>query len=134
MHFERRNAFQNAKNYIFSRKKYVCLPYQQFSDPLPERHIYFFLFDLKLKIIAIIPRRTKGLVASVCVCSNVSKRPRSPVVVTCLNTDACLIADPGAASSIPAPLHTFMEIDHEIISTAILFPSAEKFKKCCCHI
>ena len=40
--------------------------------------------------------------------------------VTCLATDACLIADPGVASSIPARYHTFVEIDHEIISTVIL--------------
>ena len=44
--------------------------------------------------------------------------------VTCLATDACLIADPGVASSIPAWSHTFVEIDHEIISTTILLPSA----------
>ena len=40
--------------------------------------------------------------------------------VTCLATDACLTADPGVASSIPARYHTFVEIDHEIISTIIL--------------
>ena len=34
--------------------------------------------------------------------------------VTCLATDACLTADPGVASSIPARYHTFVEIDHEI--------------------
>ena len=33
--------------------------------------------------------------------------------VTCLATDACLTADPGVASSIPARYHTFVEIDHE---------------------
>ena len=44
--------------------------------------------------------------------------------VTCLATDACLTADPGVASSIPARSHTFVEIDHEIISTVILLPSA----------
>ena len=38
--------------------------------------------------------------------------------VTCLATDACLTADPGVASSIPARSHTFVEIDHEIISTS----------------
>ena len=32
--------------------------------------------------------------------------------VTCLATDACLTADPGVASSIPARYHTFVEIDH----------------------
>ena len=31
-----------------------------------------------------------------------------------------LTADPGVASSIPAQSHTFIEIDHEIISDAIL--------------
>ena len=41
-------------------------------------------------------------------------------LVTCLATDACLTADPGVASSIPARYHTFVEIDHEIISTVIL--------------
>ena len=48
--------------------------------------------------------------------------------VTCLATDASLNADPGVPSSIPARSHTFMEIDHEIISTVILLPSAEPFK------
>ena len=51
--------------------------------------------------------------------------------VTCLATDASLTADPGVASSIPARSHTFVEIDHEIISTVILLPSAESFKKGC---
>ena len=40
--------------------------------------------------------------------------------VTCLATDACLTADQGVASSIPVRLHTFVEIDHEMISTVIL--------------
>ena len=40
--------------------------------------------------------------------------------VTCLATDACLTADQGVASSIPVRPHTFMEIDHEMISTVIL--------------
>ena len=39
--------------------------------------------------------------------------------VTCLATDASLSADPGVASSTPARSHTFVEIDHEIISTVI---------------
>ena len=47
----------------------------------------------------------------------------------CLATDACLTADPGVESSIPARYHTFEEIDHEIISTVILLPSADLFKK-----
>ena len=43
--------------------------------------------------------------------------------VTCLATDACLTADPGV-----------VEIDHEIISTVILLPSADLFKKACCQL
>ena len=54
--------------------------------------------------------------------------------VTCLATDACLTADPGVASSIPARSHYFVEIDHEIISTVILLPSADSFKKGCCQL
>ena len=38
----------------------------------------------------------------------------------------CLTADPGVASSIPAQSHTFVEIDHEIISTAILLLSIQE--------
>ena len=40
----------------------------------------------------------------------------------CLATDACLTADPGVASSIPVRSHTFMEFDHEMISTVISLP------------
>ena len=40
----------------------------------------------------------------------------------------------GVASSIPARSHTFVEFDHEIISTVILLPSAESFKKGCCQL
>ena len=54
--------------------------------------------------------------------------------ITCLATDACLTADPGVASSILARYHTFVEIDHEIISTVILLPSADLFKKGCCQL
>ena len=54
--------------------------------------------------------------------------------VTCLATDAYLTADPGVASSIPARYHTFVEIDHEIISTVVLLPSADLFKKGCCQL
>ena len=45
--------------------------------------------------------------------------------VTCLATDSCLTADPGVASWIPAWYHTFVEIDHEIVSTVILLPSPD---------
>ena len=53
---------------------------------------------------------------------------------TDVNTAPCLTADPGVASSIPARYHTFVEIDHEIISTVILLPSADLFKKGCCQL
>ena len=54
--------------------------------------------------------------------------------ITCLATDVSLTADPGAASSFLARSHMFVEIDYEIISTVILFPSAESFKKDCCQL
>ena len=52
---------------------------------------------------------------------------------TCLTTesDACLTADPGVASSIQAQSHTFVEIDHEIFFMVILLPSVDSFKKGC---
>ena len=34
----------------------------------------------------------------------------------------------------PGWSHTFVEIDHEIMSTVILLPYAEAFKKGCCHL
>ena len=54
--------------------------------------------------------------------------------VTCLATDVSLTADPRVTSSIPAQSHTFVEIDNEIISTVIVLPSAESFKKGCCQL
>ena len=54
--------------------------------------------------------------------------------VKCLATDASLTADPGGASLVPARSHTFVEIDYKIISTVILLPSAESFKKGCCQL
>ena len=54
--------------------------------------------------------------------------------VTCLATDASLTVYPRVMSSIPARSDTFMEIDHKIISTVILLPSAESFKKGCCQL
>ena len=35
---------------------------------------------------------------------------------------------------IPVRSHTFVEIDHEMISTVILLPSADSFKKGCCQL
>ena len=77
------------------------------------------------------------LIQSTCIGKfiRIKKRPgRLAQSVTCLATEACLTADPGVASSIPDRSHTFVEIDHEIISTVILLPSAESFKKGCCQL
>ena len=68
------------------------------------------------------------------VISPIQRPGRVAQSVTCLASDACLTADPGVASSIPARSHTFVEIGHEIISTAILLPSADSFKKGCCEL
>ena len=70
-------------------------------------------------------------------CNSPSINPASGRIaqlVMCLARDACLTAYPGVASSISARLHTFVEIDHEIISRVILLPSADVFKKGCCQL
>ena len=54
--------------------------------------------------------------------------------IPCMAAHASLTVDPEIASSIPVRSHTFVEIDHEIISTVILLPSAESFKKECCRL
>ena len=54
------------------------------------------------------------------------------VLHTCLSYD--VTADPGVASSIPVRSHTFVEIDHEMVSTVILLPSADLFKEGCCQL
>ena len=51
-----------------------------------------------------------------------------------LATDVSLTADPGVASLISARSHTFVEIDHEIISRIIRVPSIESCKKGCCQL
>ena len=43
----------------------------------------------------------------------------------CLAEYTCLTADPVVASSITARSHTFVELDHETISSVILLPSAD---------
>ena len=45
--------------------------------------------------------------------------------VTCLIADTSLTADQEVVSSILARSHTFVEIDYESISMAILLPSAD---------
>ena len=69
-----------------------------------------------------------------CIMYTTDHRPCGAVCVTCLAIDANLTADLGVASLIPARSHTFVEIDHEIISTVILLPSAESFMKGCCQL
>ena len=54
--------------------------------------------------------------------------------VTCRATDVCLTAYPGVAGLNPVRSHTFVEIDHEMISMVILLPSADSFKKGCCQL
>ena len=66
-------------------------------------------------------------------CLNIGPPGRLAKSVTCLTTDACLTADPGVASSIPGRSHTFVKIDREIISTVIILPSSDSFKKGCCQ-
>ena len=53
---------------------------------------------------------------------------------TCSSESIHVKLHPVVASSIPARSHTFVEIDHEIISTVILLPSAESFMKGCCQL
>ena len=43
-------------------------------------------------------------------------------------------SDCRSRGPIPARSHTFVEIDHEIISTVILLHSTESFKKGCCQL
>ena len=41
MHFGRHKIVFFPKNN--NTKNYVCLPYLKFSDPLPEKHLFFYL-------------------------------------------------------------------------------------------
>ena len=84
----------------------------------------YFNFQSGLKDLDISPLTIFG--------TNISYQNRVAQSVMCLATDASLAADSGVASSLPARSHTFVEIDHEIISTVILLPFAESFKKGCC--
>ena len=42
-----------------------------------------------------------------------------------LTADTCVTADPGVGSLTPVQSRTFVEIDHKMISVAILLQSAE---------
>ena len=57
--------------------------------------------------------------------SQVSLEQGTRLSNTLMLSHRTLLADPGVISSIPAQSHTFTKIDHEIISTAILLPSAD---------
>ena len=52
--------------------------------------------------------------------SRIGSQGRVAQSVMCLATDASLTADPGVLSSISTWSHTFVEIDHEIISAVFL--------------
>ena len=41
---------------------------------------------------------------------------------------------PGGKINWDTGSHTFVQMDHEIISTVNLLPSADSFKKGCCHL
>ena len=88
--------------------------------------LYFKLTDAALDMSQVINVKMPSAVKK--------KMGRVAQSVTCLATDASLTADPRVANSIPARSHNFVEIDHEIISTVILLPSAESFKKGCCQL
>ena len=64
-------------------------------------------------------------IAFLVLCTGKLKPGRIAQSVTCLAADTCLTADPGVRSLIPAWSHTFAEIDQEILSMAILLPSAD---------
>ena len=66
-----------------------------------------------------------------------SRRPNKPLTgqgSAVGTTDAHLTKELGIQNWIPTCSHTFVEIDHEIISMVILLPFAEAFKKCCCQL
>ena len=74
----------------------------------------------------------KNFSVGICDCAPSTARSSFDIIlggvvqlVTCLATDTYLTADPGVASLIPAQSHTFLEIDHEMISTVILLPLTE---------
>ena len=107
-----------------SRKKKFLLPFVSSRATNGNQKLFLTIFDLRSSIVLF----------SIAAFQLPPIPGRVAQSVTCLATDACLTADPGVASSIPARYHTFVEIDHEIISTVILLPSADLFKKGCCQL
>ena len=47
MHFERLNAFQNAKNNIFFPEKKICVPTLKIFRPVTQNTFFFYLALLK---------------------------------------------------------------------------------------
>ena len=98
------------------KPKQTCMPLILYEMCIMTEHYLFaFIYWTKIEM----PIWFKGCVAQ---------------SVTCLATDASLTADPGVTSSIPVRSHTFVEIAREMISTVILLPSADSFKKGCCQL
>ena len=85
-------------------------------NSLKQSKFYFLLFGY----ILLLPYRFPSPPIDIILCYHLFMPGRVAQSVTCLATDACLTADPGVASSIPVRSHTFVEIDHEMISTVIL--------------
>ena len=98
------------------------------------KQIILIIRWLKDNTLPALMKSIQNLTFNITLQSHILSPGRVAQSVTCLATDASLTADPGVASSIPARSHTFVEIDHEIISTVILLPSAESFKKGCCQL
>ena len=96
--------------------------------------MHFFLIKVFVLIIRICLKNLKKTPATTLQDINTfaAKRDCSRIYCSLPNATtveiyACLTADPGVASLIPVRSHTFVEIDHEIISTVILLPSADLF-------
>ena len=69
-----------------------------------------------------------GIGPHLCILGRVAK------LVMCLVTDACLTADPGVGTLIPARSCTFVEIYHKIIYAVILLSPANSFKEGYCQL
>ena len=99
-------------------------------------HCCFILLNAINIFFLLLPLQDPAYLVLQFLCSFVNKMTLTSLccvaqLVKCLATEACLTADSGVSSWIPARSHTFVEIDHEIISTVILLPSAESYKKGC---
>ena len=120
------NEYTGFKLGLDSRKKWL-LPQGKLgrSDSkkgriLTQNYGIFCLFRSKLAISHTVAIKWKEKYDAVVVdCHHTTQS------VMYLTADTSLTEDSGVASSISARFHTFVEIDHEIISTVILLPSAD---------